>query len=689
MRFVVVTALALTLSPGTALASGASLTTQEVPLRGERSLAAARAPVFDLVGLHWRGPGSVSFRTRSVSGRWTAWRPARPEDEDLPDPSRREGLEARGWRLGNPYWVGPSNRIEYRLRGRVDRLRAHFVRSAVEAVPARSVSIAGSPKLVSRLGWNANESIRRGAPEYAPAVRFAVVHHTAGSNSYTAAGSAAIVRAIQVYHVRGNGWKDVGYNFLVDKFGQVFEGRFGGVERPVVGAHAEGFNTGSTGVALLGNYSGTAVSAKAQAAIARLIAWRLDVAHVDPLGSLIWQSGGNPRYPAGAPVSLRVVSGHRDTGFTSCPGGALYRRLGALARTAAAEGAPKLFDPAVVGRLGGLIRFTGRLSAPIAWTVTVRDEAGATVGIGTGTGPTVDWTWDASLASPARYTWAIEAGQTVRPASGAFGARATLAMTNVSAKPSAITPNGDSVADVTTISYTLSVAATVTATLRDAFGAELAVLFTGQRRAGKNTFRFTADGIPDGSYTIALVARTPNGREVRTEVPIVIDRTLAALAVKPAVFSPNGDGRVDRTEVSFVLAAPAAVEVRFERSGTEPVIAFTGPLDPGPQRVEWNQPLPDGRYRVVVSAEGPLGRRMLSARLAADTKPPELRVVSVRELRFVLSEPATLVMTVDGRPLVRKVGAGRVRVGYPSAVTRLTVRAWDAAGNRSPRLRYP
>ena len=71
---------------------------------------------------------------------------------------------------------------------------------------------------------------------------FAVVHHTAGSNSYTAAQSAAIVRAIELYHVKGNGWNDIGYNFLVDKYGQVFEGRIGGIERNVVGAHAEGFN---------------------------------------------------------------------------------------------------------------------------------------------------------------------------------------------------------------------------------------------------------------------------------------------------------------------------------------------------------------------------------------------------------------------------------------------------------------
>ena len=101
--------------------------------------------MFDLVGLHWRGSGDVRFRTRSTAGRWTAWRPAQPEPYDVPDAGTPEGRSALEWRLGNPYWVGPSNAIQYRLRGRVTRLRAHFVQSAVRSVPARTLSIAGSP----------------------------------------------------------------------------------------------------------------------------------------------------------------------------------------------------------------------------------------------------------------------------------------------------------------------------------------------------------------------------------------------------------------------------------------------------------------------------------------------------------------------------------------------------------------
>src|ERR671929_27685 len=134
---------------------------------------------------------------------------------------------AAAWRLGSPYWTGPANGIRYRLRGDVRRLRAYFVRSAAIAVPPRRLSIAGSPLIVPRLGWSANERIRRAPPRYAPSLRLAIVHHTAGSNPYSPSQSAAIVRAIEIYHVLGNGWDDIGYNFLVDKYGQVFEGRYG------------------------------------------------------------------------------------------------------------------------------------------------------------------------------------------------------------------------------------------------------------------------------------------------------------------------------------------------------------------------------------------------------------------------------------------------------------------------------
>ncbi len=267
-RLFLLIGLALAL-PAPAAAEDATIVSRDVPLGSQRSLAADK-PVsrFNLVGLHWRGPGAVQFRTRSLAGRWNGWMDAAPEDEDQPDTGTDERARLASWRLGNPWWVGPSDRIEYRLRGKVTRLRAYFVWSPSAGVPARTLQSAGAPPIVPRSGWNADETIRRSTPAIAPAIRLAVVHHTAGANGYTAAQSPSIVRAIELYHVKGNGWNDIGYNFLVDRFGTVFEGRYGGIDRNVVGAHAEGFNTGSVGVSVLGEYSSLPASPQARESLA-------------------------------------------------------------------------------------------------------------------------------------------------------------------------------------------------------------------------------------------------------------------------------------------------------------------------------------------------------------------------------------------------------------------------------------
>ena len=486
MRSLKLALLALLVVPSTAYAEEATLVTRELPLAGGRALASAHAPErFNLVGLHWQGPGRVSFRTRSLSGRWSSWRRAAPEAEDGPDPRTAERARQGRWKLGNPYWTGASNRIQYRLQGRVVRLRAHYVWSPVDGAPPRALAGTTSPAIVTRSAWRASESIRRGAPRFANALRFAVVHHSAGSNSYTKAQSPAVVRAIQLYHVRGNGWDDVGYNFLVDRYGQVFEGRFGGLERNVIGAHAQGFNTGSVGVALLGNYDSVALSAEARSALVRLLAWRLDVAHVDPLAALSMPSGGNPRFPTGIPVLLRPISGHRDVGFTSCPGSIVYGQLNLLARAVSLTGLPKLYTPAATPT-AGRVRFTGRLTAPIPWTVTVTDSLGTQVATGGGFGPRIDWTWDSRIVPPGRYSWAIRAGPTVRAATGAVmaGGGSALTLSAVAARPATVSPNGDGVADSTTISYTLGVPATVTATVLDADGIALVTLFSEAKPAG-------------------------------------------------------------------------------------------------------------------------------------------------------------------------------------------------------------
>jgi YD repeat-containing protein len=616
--------LLLLAAPAAARAGDATIVSQDLPVGVVRMPAAAVAPIrFDLVGLHWQGSGRVLFRTRTQAGRWGRWQRADPEGEDLPDSRSLEARgRGRGWHLGNPYWVGPSDRIAYRLVGDVRRLRAWYVWSPSGHAAVRRVSMAGSPQIVPRQEWGANEAIRRAPPRYAKGVFFAIVHHTAGTNAYGPGGSAAIVRGIELYHVRGNHWNDIGYNFLVDRYGQVFEGRAGGIDRNVIGAQAEGFNTGSVGIAVIGNYQTRSVSLPTQNALAALLAWRLDVAHVDPLGTVTWISGGNPKFKRGMPVTLRAISGHRDTGFTSCPGTRLYAKLPDLARQVASIGLPKLYAPTVKGSLGGPIVFSARLSQAGSWTVTVRDGAGKVVARATGRGATIAWTWNSAGRRGGNHTWTMEAGPATRPARGTFaGAPAPSPspvppslLSGLHVDPSVISPDGDGIADSLTITYALAARAAVTATVSDAAsGAVVATLFSGQLQGARTqSFPYAAQGLADGAYTLTISAAGEDGRTGRGQAPFSIDRTLSTLTLSTGTITPNGDGADDSVQIGFVLNAPADVTVQIEQGGVLVATVFSGSLGPATQQVAWDgtsggAPVPAGPYAVAVIVRGPFG----------------------------------------------------------------------------------
>jgi hypothetical protein len=624
MRLLLAALVALLAAPSAWAAGEATITHEDLPIGAARRTAGAVAPVrFDLVGLHWQGSGSVLFRTRDLAGRWSAWRRAAPEDEDQPDRGTAEAKRRAGWRIGNPYWVGPSDRIGWKLVGDVRRLRAWYVWSPVTHSALRTVSMAGSPKILPRSSWKANDEILRGRPRYASKIAFAVVHHTAGTNSYTAAQSPAIVRGIELYHVEGNGWNDIGYNFLVDKYGQVFEGRAGGIERNVIGAHAEGFNTGSTGVALIGNYNTASVSSAAENALVSLLAWRLDVAHVDPLSTVSWASGGNPKYPRGRLVRLRAISGHRDTGFTSCPGTKLYARLPTVAQRVAALGLPKLYTPVVTGGVGGQIHFSARLSSSLAWTVTVRNAAGAVVALGRGTGTAVAWTWNATHATGS-YTWTMEAGPDVRPATGAIGKAppppppplppppppVTSFLSGLTVVPPVTSPDGDGIDDTLTVSYVLTERASVTATVKDATGTVVATLFSNQTEGAKTqSFPYGPAALADGAYTFGVSAVGEDGRSASLSAPFSVDRTLSGLALTTSTLTPNGDGVDDTIGIGFTLAAPANVAVQIEQGGVVAATVFAGGLPAGSSQVFWDGGVaPSGSYEVDVLVDGPYGR---------------------------------------------------------------------------------
>jgi hypothetical protein len=683
--------------PAVAHAGDVALRMQDVPL-GPRALSAARTPMhFNMLGVHWRGPGSVSYRTRSLAGTWRGWTDVDADaNADLGSPERDT------WRDGDLAWTGPSSSVQFRTRGKVTRLRSYYVWSRVTTRPLRRLSFAGSPAILPRSAWQADEKIKRAKPIYAPTLKLAIVHHTAGTNSYSPAQAAAIVRGIEVYHVKGNGWNDIGYNFLVDRFGNVYEGRAGGTERNVIGAHAQGFNTGSVGVALIGNYSHAAPPKAQQDALVKLLAWRLDVAHIDPLSTVVLTSGGNAKFRAGKVVTLRTISGHRDTGPSECPGALAYRLLPSIASRVSTTGLPKLYSPVVSGKLGGKVRFQARLSSAFPWTVTVTDVRGSVVAKGSGQSAIVDWTWDATRAGKGPFAWRIEAGPTVRPATGSFGklsAPATavpgaLTLTGLAATPSVVSPAPDGSGEVATISFALGAAARVTASVADWNGGAPIPVFDRTLAAGKGSFDVVVGTLPDGRYTLLVTARA-GAKAISQQLELVVDRTLGGLLATPGAISPNGDGVSDASTVGFSLAQ--AVPVRVEiRSGVAVVASlFAGTLGPGVYAFPWDGTsagarVPDGAFDAVVTVTDALGDVARSARVVVDTVPPVLSLLDAASLRFQLSEPATVSLTVNGQPLVLPAPSGVFTAPWSSgAVTSVSAQARDAAGNASPVVTGP
>jgi hypothetical protein len=649
-------------------AAPVQMVVREVLPRQARTLASV-TPQFNLVGLHWQGTGTPWFRARSLGGRWSAW-------EQADDDWGRTG----SWRLGNPVWTGAADAIQ---------IREYLLWSPpVSTSPERRLQLAGSPVIITRAGWHADESIRRNkAPRIAPALKLAVVHHTATTNAYSCARSASIVRGIEVYHVKGNGWDDIGYNFLVDACGQVFEGRWGGIERNVVGAHSGGFNSGTVGVSMIGNFERAAPSKAQQDALVNLLAWRLDVGHVDPLSHVSFVSGGNGKFPAGRTVNLRAVSGHRDTYPTSCPGTAAYRLLPGIASRVAQTGLPKLYSPIVSGAVGGPVTFSARLSSAVPWTITVADPLGVTVATGKGLGPYVDWTWDARLAVPgAAYTWVISAGATVRPAVGVFGGKLpALTIANVHVSPQTL---DGAVVPTATVSYALTSAATVTAEVVDSASVPR-TLFTKTQRAGAQSFVFTPTGLIDGNYTLRLTAHDTLGRQAQVTAPVIVSHSVLSFSADTSLVSPNGDGRRDTAVFTFFLAQPSDVTLTLE-STLFSFPLFSGQLAQGQQSLAFtglasNGTVPeDGEYVAKLT----VGTAALTVPLVIDRMPPTVKLVSLKPLRLQVFERVTVIATLNGREIRGSKAPGIFTLSNESVNT-LSVVARDVAGNESAPVTYP
>lgn len=194
---------------------------------------------------------------------------------------------------------------------------------------------APRPRIIKRAAWGADETLREKGHAYSRTVKVAFLHHTVTGNTYRCSEVPSLLRGIYRYHVKSMGWRDYGYNFTVDRCGNIYEGRAGGVAKAVIGAHTRGFNAKSMGVAVLGTFDTERPSKKAVNAIAGLTAWKLGLFDRNPKAVVHLVSGGGNKYTKGTSVRFNVVSGHRDGFATDCPGRRLYDKLGPVRRAAA------------------------------------------------------------------------------------------------------------------------------------------------------------------------------------------------------------------------------------------------------------------------------------------------------------------------------------------------------------------
>ncbi|MEO3975821.1 N-acetylmuramoyl-L-alanine amidase [Streptomyces sp. CAU 1734] len=238
-------------------------------------------------------------------------------------------------------------------------------------------SIAPQPPVTARAGWGADESISPEAPTHLPEgkVKAVVVHHTAGSNNYSCEQAPSVVRGTYLYHVQQKKWKDIGYNFLIDKCGTIYEGRKGGIDQPVMGAHAYGFNSETSGVSVLGTYTDAAPTAAALESVARISAWKLGQYGVPPAGTATLTAGANGTslagvtWTKGAKRTLPAILGHRDVDATLCPGQSFYNVLGTV-REQAGGSVSGLAIKSVTGASLSGSAYYARAAITVNWSAT-------------------------------------------------------------------------------------------------------------------------------------------------------------------------------------------------------------------------------------------------------------------------------------------------------------------------------
>ena len=335
---------------------------------------------FSMFALTWREAPEVTafFRAERPDGSWSEWFAA--------DAQNAPGEQGNGLLGTEPVYVGRTTAVQVStfglnvfgesLEDLVDVVKRagagdfagladllgpvalHDVQGVfidggvtpegIEPV-ADDSDVTGMPRVITRAGWGADESIRSQNPTYDEKLVAATVHHTAGANNYSQAEAAGIVRGIYKYHTAVLGWGDIGYNALVDKYGNIYEGRYGGLTKNVQGAHAGGFNKGTFGISMMGDYSTAHPTPAMINSVGAMIGWRMRIAGLDPSGKATLTSQGykTAKYGAGQQATLPSIFAHRDVGDTTCPGAAGYAQMDRI-RSIAAQKSSGLGDGLIV-----------------------------------------------------------------------------------------------------------------------------------------------------------------------------------------------------------------------------------------------------------------------------------------------------------------------------------------------------
>jgi N-acetylmuramoyl-L-alanine amidase-like protein/VCBS repeat protein len=333
-----------------------------------------------IVGATWPEgtmPATARLLVRtSTKGQWSAWQPLDDDDSHAPDPGTAEAAHERGGT--QPYVVTDASAVQVRLDTTTGVAPADATVDVVDpgtsgadaSVGTATAGAAGAaatqPTIYSRAQWGADESLRHGEVLYG-SIQAAFVHHTVSQNNYTAAQVPAIIRGIYAFHVNGRGWNDIGYNFLVDRFGRIWEGRYGGITRPVVGAHTRDYNSNSFAMSAIGDYDVAHVPSAIVSAYERLFAWKLTLHGIPAIGTVVLNGH-----------RINRISGHRDVGATACPGRYLYAllptirsgtsaRMGALPRPTLTRSLDANTTPDILARTagGGNTAFLTDATAPV------------------------------------------------------------------------------------------------------------------------------------------------------------------------------------------------------------------------------------------------------------------------------------------------------------------------------------